>query len=86
MPAPHDHVEGGDFAAGTCNKMLHGNAYPNVPNMQECCNLCTAACQRAKPATTGWMGGWVDLDPARPRHGCPHRAQGRMMRYHLHKL
>jgi hypothetical protein len=24
-----------------CNRMLHGNAYPNVPNMQDCCNMCT---------------------------------------------
>jgi len=40
VPHPHDHVDGGTFP-GQCNKMLHGNAYPNIPNMQECCNMCT---------------------------------------------
>jgi hypothetical protein len=23
------------------NKLIHGNAYPNVPTLQDCCNMCT---------------------------------------------
>jgi len=38
----HDQAsQSGTFENGGCNKMIHGNAYPNIPNMQECCNLCT---------------------------------------------
>merc|ERR1712167_239001 len=43
LPTPHDHTpdSSASFENGQCNVMLHGNAYPNVPNLQECCNLCT---------------------------------------------
>ena len=38
---PHSHALQDDDEQLACNRMLHGNAYPNVPNMQDCCNLCT---------------------------------------------
>lgn len=38
---PHAHALQDDDEDLACNRMLHGNAYPNVPNMQDCCNLCT---------------------------------------------
>jgi hypothetical protein len=31
------------------NAVIHGNAYPNVPKMQDCCNLCTN-----HPSCRGW--------------------------------
>jgi hypothetical protein len=41
ITAPHAHALENDDATLDCNRMLHGNAYPNVPNMQDCCNMCT---------------------------------------------
>ena len=37
----HRLPEGQAAQGESCNRMIHGNAFPNVPNMQECCNLCT---------------------------------------------
>ena len=42
LAAPHSVAsEDDDADAEGCNAMLHGNAFPNVPNMQDCCNMCT---------------------------------------------
>jgi hypothetical protein len=41
LASPHSHALEDDDEQEACNEMLHGNAYPNVPNMQDCCNLCT---------------------------------------------
>jgi len=38
---PHAHALQDDDEELGCNRMLHGNAYPDVPNMQDCCNMCT---------------------------------------------
>jgi hypothetical protein len=41
VASPHSHALQDDDEQLACNRMLHGNAYPNVPNMQDCCNMCT---------------------------------------------
>merc|ERR1719258_408141 len=41
VASPHAHALQDDDEDLACNRMLHGNAYPNVPNMQDCCNMCT---------------------------------------------
>jgi hypothetical protein len=41
VASPHAHALADDDEQLACNRMLHGNAYPNVPNMQDCCNMCT---------------------------------------------
>jgi hypothetical protein len=38
---PHSIAIEDDDEHEACNEMLHGNAFPGIPNMQDCCNLCT---------------------------------------------
>jgi len=42
LPMPHAHaLTSSDTNATACNRMLHGNAFPNVPDIQDCCDMCT---------------------------------------------